>query len=133
MEGSRKAFRAADGWKHSHPSTPTGAIWELLNPATPQAACGHSNSITLGRGPSSILFQGFPCDSDLQPGVRATPLGHLVPEIRLTSSPAVRLMPKELPARFPNPPNSMCVRKLAHQQLQKVSPMFSYCPIEPSC
>lgn len=129
-----KAQSGASGWTGAAAFKPPYALepsGELLKYIMPTSARGRSNSIPLGCGSSSIICRSFPCDSDLQPGVRSTLLGHLFPEIRLTSNPAVRLMHKELLARISNP-NRMCGREHVRQQqqTQKISQIFSYCPTE---
>lgn len=123
-------WTGAAAFKPPYALEPSG---ELLKYIMPTFARGHSNSITLGCGPSSIIFLKLcPCDSDLQPGLRSTLLGHLFPEIRLTSNPAVRLMHEELLARISNP-HRMSGREHVRQQQQpqKISRIFSRCPTGP--
>lgn len=62
VQDERKQKRThcrAEGWTGAiastllHTTEPSGAI---LNPTKPGSACTHSNSITLGCGPSGIIF-----------------------------------------------------------------------------
>lgn len=113
----------SSGW------TQAAALHPCTHRAAPESARGRSSPITLGCSPGSIVFQSFPCDSHLQPGVRATlRTSGSRKWVNLKSS--CQAYAQRATTSLSNPPTARVLgtRGRQRQQAQNISPIFGYGP-----